>query len=109
MNSDYNNFVARVALEVVDSAWWKQKLRVKSAGSRKTLLSPNDRASRLQQRFKSLACESPQPTIKPGPNLAMRPRRDLAHLDCPPKFIERFLHDELSLFRIASGAFVIDR
>jgi hypothetical protein len=33
MNSDYNNFVARVALEVVDSAWWKQQLRVKSAGS----------------------------------------------------------------------------
>jgi hypothetical protein len=24
--------VARVALEVVDSAWWKQQLRVKSAG-----------------------------------------------------------------------------
>ena len=28
-----NDFVARVALEVVDSAWWKQQLRVKSAGS----------------------------------------------------------------------------
>jgi hypothetical protein len=28
-------FVARVALEVVDSSWWKQQLRVKSAGSRK--------------------------------------------------------------------------
>jgi hypothetical protein len=24
INSDYNDFVARVALEVVDSAWWKQ-------------------------------------------------------------------------------------
>jgi hypothetical protein len=24
-----------VALEVVDSAWWKQQLRVKSAGSRR--------------------------------------------------------------------------
>jgi hypothetical protein len=24
INSDYNNFVARVALEVVDSSWWKQ-------------------------------------------------------------------------------------
>jgi hypothetical protein len=23
MNSDYNDFVARVALEVVDSSWWK--------------------------------------------------------------------------------------
>jgi hypothetical protein len=45
INSDYNDFVARVALEVVDSAWWKQRLRVKSAGSRKTLLSPNERAS----------------------------------------------------------------
>jgi hypothetical protein len=33
MKSNYNNFVARVALEVVDSAWWKQQLRVKSAGS----------------------------------------------------------------------------
>jgi hypothetical protein len=33
INSDYNDFVARVALEVVDSAWWKQQLRVKSAGS----------------------------------------------------------------------------
>jgi hypothetical protein len=42
INSDHNDFVARVALEVVDSAWWKQRLRVKSAGSRKTLLSPND-------------------------------------------------------------------
>jgi hypothetical protein len=28
-----NDFVARVALEVVDSSWWKQQLRVKSAGS----------------------------------------------------------------------------
>jgi hypothetical protein len=35
INSDYNDFVARVALEVVDSAWWKQQLRLKSAGSRK--------------------------------------------------------------------------
>jgi hypothetical protein len=33
MKSDYNDFVARVALEVVDSSWWKQQLRVKSAGS----------------------------------------------------------------------------
>jgi hypothetical protein len=33
INSDYNDFVARVALEVVDSAWWKRQLRVKSAGS----------------------------------------------------------------------------
>jgi hypothetical protein len=32
INSDCNDFVARVALEVVDSAWWKQQLRVKSAG-----------------------------------------------------------------------------
>jgi hypothetical protein len=32
INSDYNDFVARVALEVVDSSWWKQQLRVKSAG-----------------------------------------------------------------------------
>ena len=31
----YNDFVARVALEVVDSAWWKRQLRVKSAGSGK--------------------------------------------------------------------------
>jgi len=33
INSDYNDFVARVALEVVDSRWWKHQLRVKSAGS----------------------------------------------------------------------------
>jgi len=39
MNSDYNNFVARVALEVVDSAWWKQQLRVKSAGIGTSALS----------------------------------------------------------------------
>jgi hypothetical protein len=32
INSDYNDFVARVALEVVDSPWWKQQLRIKSAG-----------------------------------------------------------------------------
>jgi hypothetical protein len=31
INSDYNNFVARVALEVVDGSWWKHKLRVKTA------------------------------------------------------------------------------
>jgi hypothetical protein len=43
INSDYNNFVARVALEVVDSSWWKQKLRVKSAGSRTTALLSNIR------------------------------------------------------------------
>jgi hypothetical protein len=41
MNSDYNDFVARVALEVVDSSWWKQQLRVKSAGSGKPALSSN--------------------------------------------------------------------
>ena len=39
VNSDYNDFVARVALEVVDSAWWKQQLRVKSAGSGRPALS----------------------------------------------------------------------
>jgi hypothetical protein len=33
INSDYNDFVAWVALEVVDSSWWKRQLRVKSAGS----------------------------------------------------------------------------
>lgn len=38
INSDYNNFVARVALEVVDSAWWKRQLRIKSAGQRNTRL-----------------------------------------------------------------------
>jgi hypothetical protein len=39
INSDYNDFVARVALEVVDSSWCKQQLRVKSAGSGTTVLS----------------------------------------------------------------------
>jgi hypothetical protein len=43
INSDYNDFVARVALEVVDSAWWKQRLRVKSAGSGTTVLSSTRR------------------------------------------------------------------
>jgi hypothetical protein len=38
--------VARVALEVVDSFWWKQQLRVKSAGSRTTALPSNEEASR---------------------------------------------------------------
>jgi hypothetical protein len=33
-----NDFVARVALEVVDSAWWKQQLRVKSAGQQSNSL-----------------------------------------------------------------------
>ena len=42
INSEYNDFVARVALEVVDSSWWKQQLRVKSAGSRTTSLSSNE-------------------------------------------------------------------
>ena len=41
MNSDYNDFVARVALEVVDSSWWKQQLRVKSAGRARPVLSSN--------------------------------------------------------------------
>jgi hypothetical protein len=45
INSEYNDFVARVALEVVDSAWWKQELRVKSAGSGTTTLPSNERAS----------------------------------------------------------------
>jgi hypothetical protein len=45
INSDYNNFVARVALEVVDGSWWKHQLRVKSAGSRTTALSSNEGAS----------------------------------------------------------------
>jgi hypothetical protein len=35
INSHYNDFVARVAPEVVDNKWWKQQLRVKSAGSGK--------------------------------------------------------------------------
>ncbi len=34
INSDYNYFVARVALEVVDNGWWKPQLQVKSAGRR---------------------------------------------------------------------------
>jgi len=46
MNSDYNNFVARVALEVVDSAWWKQQLRVKSAGSGTSALSSSNKGHR---------------------------------------------------------------
>ncbi|MGA7593303.1 MAG: hypothetical protein WBW02_22540, partial [Candidatus Sulfotelmatobacter sp.] len=41
INSDYNDFVARVALEVVDSEWWKQQLRAKSAGRGKPALSSN--------------------------------------------------------------------
>jgi hypothetical protein len=36
-----NDFVARVALEVVDSSWWKQQLRAKSAGSGTASLSLN--------------------------------------------------------------------
>jgi hypothetical protein len=38
----YNDFVARVALEVVDTSGWKQQLRVKRAGSGKTALSSNE-------------------------------------------------------------------
>jgi hypothetical protein len=41
-----NDFVARVALEVVDSSWWKRQLRVKSAGRGTTALSSNEGASR---------------------------------------------------------------
>jgi hypothetical protein len=43
INSDYNNFVARVALEVVDGSWWKHQLRVKTAGNRTTALPSNIR------------------------------------------------------------------
>jgi len=53
INSDYNDFVARVALEVVDSSWWKQQLRVKSAGSRTTALSSNEGASHAGDFWKS--------------------------------------------------------
>src|SRR5258708_34570745 len=45
INSDYNDFVARVALEVVDGSLWKHQLRVKSAGSRTTALLSNEGAS----------------------------------------------------------------
>jgi hypothetical protein len=45
MNSDYNDFVARVALEGVDGWWWKHQLLVKSADSRTTALSSNEGAS----------------------------------------------------------------
>jgi hypothetical protein len=45
INSDYNDFVARVALEVVDSSSCKQQLRVKSAGRRTTALPSNEGAS----------------------------------------------------------------
>ena len=40
----YNDFVARVALEVVDTSGWKQQL-VKRAGSGKTALSSNESAA----------------------------------------------------------------
>jgi hypothetical protein len=46
INSDYNNFVARVALEVVDGSWWKQQVRVKSAGSGATALSSSNKGHR---------------------------------------------------------------
>jgi hypothetical protein len=55
INSDYNDFVARVALEVVDSSWWKQQLRVKSAGSGTTALSWNEGASRLRKALFQLS------------------------------------------------------
>jgi hypothetical protein len=41
MNTDYNDFVARVALEVVDGSWWKHQLRVKTAGCRITAIRRN--------------------------------------------------------------------
>jgi hypothetical protein len=41
INSDYNTFVARVALEVDVGLWWKHQLRVKTAGRRITALRTN--------------------------------------------------------------------
>jgi hypothetical protein len=41
--------------------------------------------------------------------MAKRPRRDLADLACASKLIKRLVHDLLSPFWIAGGAFVIDR
>jgi hypothetical protein len=58
INSDYNDFVARVALEVVDTWWWKQQLRVKSAGSGTTALSSNEGASRLREFLFQLSFRS---------------------------------------------------
>jgi len=46
INSDYNDFVARVALEVVDNTWWKRQLLVKSAGQRNNSFDINKGASR---------------------------------------------------------------
>jgi hypothetical protein len=39
--------VAQVALEVVDSGWWKQQLRAKNAGSKTTVPIPNGIKPRL--------------------------------------------------------------
>jgi len=53
-----NDFVARVALEVVDSSLWKQQLRVKSAGSGKTAISSNEGASRAAViRLREFLCQ----------------------------------------------------
>jgi hypothetical protein len=59
-----NDFVARVALEVVDSSWWKQQLRVKSAGSG-TVLAQREmekRGSPLVNKFR------PMPLVPCGSN-----------------------------------------
>jgi len=58
--------VARVALEVVDSAWWKQQLRVKSAGSRTTALSSNEGAFAT---IKRIYAELVGPVSNPVPSL----------------------------------------
>jgi hypothetical protein len=58
INSDYNDFVARVALEVVDSSWWKQQLRVKSAGQRNNSLVIDKGASRQPFAFAYFQCQS---------------------------------------------------
>ena len=74
MNSDYNKFVARVALEVVDSAWWKQQLRVKSAGSGTFTLSSlnkGHRGSRYSPSVTTLTANTKE-VNKDKPRIAFR-------------------------------------
>jgi len=73
-----NDFVARVALEVVDSSWWKQQLRVKSAGSGKTAISSNEGASR-QPLFAFASAVCSEMTCQAGtiPKVSLPTNREL--------------------------------
>jgi hypothetical protein len=80
------------------------------------VLLPSDSPSRLslssqaiQKRCLALSSKPLHTMIEPRLDFTIWPWRDVAHLNCAPKLIERLLHDFSGLLWIARFAFVINR